>query len=235
MTAIRMAACCVLGLILVVGGADASTLAHEGEERRDLDLTASAQPSVTRPNATDTAIGAVSSPRPVVKADAVATSSATCDLCTGDSATLQILYLSRSQSADLDNSALAWAQCRDCGATALSVQVVVLRGWPTVTPNNRAMAVNAACENCRTTAAAFQLVVVAPRVRRLSPESVQGLQTWFDEQAAALRASNSAPPQRRRADDAPDPDGARALASLEGLVNNDLGSVTAVSDVTRTE
>ena len=55
------------------------------------------------------------------------------------------------------------------------------------------MAVTAACTGCRTAAAAFQVVVVADRARRLSRESLAGLKSWFDEQAAALRASVALP------------------------------------------
>ena len=40
---------------------------------------------------------------------------------------------------------------------------------------------------------AFQVVVVADRARRLSRESLAGLKSWFDEQAAALRASVALP------------------------------------------
>ena len=69
----------------------------------------------------------------------------------------------------------------------------MLPGWSAARPNNRAMAVTAACTGCRTASAAFQVVVVADRARRLSRESLAALRSWFDEQAAALRASVALP------------------------------------------
>ena len=69
----------------------------------------------------------------------------------------------------------------------------MLPGWSAARPNNRATAVTAACTGCRTASAAFQVVVVADRARRLSRESLAAVRSWFDEQAAALRASVALP------------------------------------------
>jgi hypothetical protein len=55
------------------------------------------------------------------------------------------------------------------------------------------MAVTASCNGCRTASAAFQVVVVADRARRLSRESLAALRSWVDEQVAALRASIALP------------------------------------------
>lgn len=186
----------VLGAVLLGGVADASTRAvHPDTDPRHLDLVASAHPSSARPDDQDAAFAEDTVRDRVVKADAVATTSVVCPGCTGESATLQVLYLSRADEAELDNAATAWTQdCRSCTATALSVQVVVLRGRPTARPDNRALAVTAGCDTCRTSAAAFQVVVVADRAGRLSDESLAELRAWFDEQAAALRASVAEPP-----------------------------------------
>lgn len=231
----------VLGALLLAGTAQASpgasSRARHDTDRRDLDLTASAHPSTAEPAVADEAFAAASVRLRDVKADNTATSSATCDGCTADSASLQILYAAHAGQAQLDNSATAWNQaCAGCSSTALAVQVVVLRGAPAATPNNRAFAVNAACETCRTTSAAFQLVVVAERARRLSDASIAELQAWFDQQLALLRT----PPATSTAEPAPrarrrDPvQGAEALGLLEELVNSDLGSATVSADVEQT-
>ena len=230
MIPLRLAVYGVLCLTLVSGSASATARRHDTSERKDLDLTASAQPSSALATTADTASDITWSSRREVKADTVATSTATCDGCTGDSTALQVLYLPRATQADLDNSAVAWAtQCLDCGATALSVQVVVLRGGSTLVPNNRAMAVNAACERCGSAAAAFQLVVVAPRVHRLPSESLAQLQSWFDQQAAALRAP--APTEGLDMTKRTEADGSVALDALETLVNTELDSETLTADV----
>lgn len=230
----------LLGAVLLAGTAQASpgesSRARHDTDPRNLDLTASSHPSTANPVVSDVAYAVASARERDVKADNTATSSATCDGCTADSASLQILYVARAGQAQLDNSATAWNQaCVGCATTALSVQVVVLRGVPTITPNNRAFAVNAACDTCRSTSAAYQLVVVADRARRLSDASVAELRSWFDEQAALLRAPVAVPPAepapspRRR-----DPGTAQALGFLETLVNADLGSATVSADVEHT-
>jgi hypothetical protein len=100
------------------------------------------------------------------------------------------VYAARARRARLDNVADAWAQgCTRCASTALSVQVVVLRGRPDAVPNNRAVALNAACDTCRASALAFQVVLVSDDATPLREAEMADLRRWFDEQAAALRAS----------------------------------------------
>jgi len=184
----------VAAVLLVASVESSSPGAHPDPEERNLDLLASAQPTAAQTVVSDAAFDEVKTRDRDVKADAAATTSANCDGCIGESTALQVVYASRASLARLDNSAVAWTQaCQGCTGAALSVQVVVLPGWSAAQPNNRAMAVSAACTGCRTTAAAFQVVVVADRARRLSNESLAGLKSWFDEQAAALRASVALP------------------------------------------
>ena len=173
-----------------------------------LDLAASAHPSSARPAVTDSAFAEGATRERDVDADASGTSSATCDGCAAESATLQVLYVARARAARLDNTAVAWTQaCTGCTATSLSVQVVVVRGGPALVPNNRALALNAGCESCRTTAAAFQVVVVADRARRLSAASLAELRAWFDDQAAQVRASVALPAPDPAASPVPEPTG----------------------------
>ncbi len=189
-----VAAYVVLGGVLLATVGPTSGAAHPERDRRALDTTSSAHPSSVRPSVRDDAFAEGATRDREVEADATGTSSATCDGCAAESTTLQVLYVSRARAARLDNAAVAWTQsCRECTATSLSVQVVVLRGRPTVVPNNRALALNAACAACRTASAAFQLVVVADGADRLSEQSLTELRTWFDDQAALLRASVVAP------------------------------------------
>ena len=189
------APCVVIAAVLLVAGVDYSAPgAHPDPDPHNLDLLASAQPTTDQPVVSDAAFDDLKTRDGDVKADAAATTSADCDGCVGESTALQIVYASRASNARLDNSAIAWTQaCQGCTGAALSVQVVVLPGWTAARPNNRAMAVTAACTDCRTASAAFQVVVVADRARRLSRESLAALRSWFDEQAAALRASVALP------------------------------------------
>jgi hypothetical protein len=185
----------VIAAVLLVAGVEYSAPgAYPDPDPRNLDLLASAQPTTAQMVVSDAAFDELKTRDWDIKADAAATTSASCDGCVGESTALQIVYASRANQARLDNSAIAWTQaCQGCTGAALSVQVVVLPGPSEARLNNRAMAVTAGCTGCRTASAAFQVVVVDARARRLSRESLAGLKSWFDEQAAALRASVALP------------------------------------------
>ncbi|WP_107774031.1 hypothetical protein [Nocardioides sediminis] len=204
------------GVLLAGGAGTTSGPARKSAPGRVLDLTASAHPSSARPAVSDRAFAEGATREREVDADASGTSSATCDGCAAESATLQVLYVQRAGTARLDNAAVAWTQaCTGCTATSLSVQVVVVRGGPALVPNNRALALNAGCTSCRTTAVAYQVVVAADRARRLSAESLAELRAWFDDQAAQVRASVAAPPPDPAAPPAPDPTSAPAPGPTE--------------------
>ncbi len=165
-----------------------------GQQQRDLDLVASSQPSDLHPDERDVVFAESVVGTADVRADLVATSSTTCHGCAGESAGLQVLYLTRAEEAQLDNVATAWTQnCWDCSATALAVQVVVLPGRPRSEPANRSLAVSDTCATCRTAAAAFQVVVTLDPVTRLPQQALEELRTWFAEQEAALRAAVTGP------------------------------------------
>lgn len=210
------APCVVIAAVLIVGGVEyASPGAYPDPDPRNLDLLASAQPTAAKMVDSDAAFDELKTRDWDIKADVAATTSAVCDGCVGESTALQIVYASRANQARLDNSAIAWTQaCQGCTSTALSVQVVVLPGRAEARANNRAMAVTAACTGCRTASAAFQVVVVGAGDRRLSRESLAGLKSWFDEQAAALRASVALPSPEPSP--SPDPTASPATEPTDG-------------------
>lgn len=197
MTARAAAAPLALAAVLLVAAAGGSSPAHPDPAPTTFDLLASAHPTAAEPAMSDAQFDAVRARGREVKADSAALTSTTCAGCVGESTALHVIHVPRAHRARLDNVATAWAQeCQECTSTALSVQVVVLRGHPTVVPNNRALSLTAACAGCRTSALAFQVVLVADRAAPLSDAAVAELQVWFDEQAAALRASVGAPPEQ---------------------------------------
>ncbi|HET8559769.1 MAG TPA: hypothetical protein VFL69_04565 [Marmoricola sp.] len=246
MIASRSAGVGVAVLLLLLLSSTASSTArpwHWLLRTQHVDLTASAQPTAADPDVVDRVFGVNASPFWRSKADATAMTSATCDKCTGEATTLQVLYVRQAGSTRVDNNAVAWSRCRSCAASALSVQVVVVRRGVAVEANNRALAVNAVCDECQTSAGAYQLVVVSPDAGRLSRGAMSDLRAWVARQrdllrSLAPRASTTGPPSGRRAAGTPPHSsaaaedragGARlpgALPTLEELVNSDLGSVT---------
>jgi hypothetical protein len=244
--------CVVIAAVLLVASIEYSS---PGADRvpfpRNLDLLASAQPSTAELVDSDAAFEAPTTSDGAIKADAAATTSASCDRCVGETTALQIVFAPNADQARLDNSAIAWTQdCQWCTATALAVQVVVLPGQSDAWPSNRAMAVTAACTGCRTASAAFQVVVVADPASSFSRESLIDLKSWFDEQAAALRATVALPSPEPSP--APDPTASptteppprrpyagrqakrvstEALAELEGIVTAGLDGKAIRADV----
>ena len=78
--------------------------------------------------------------------------------------------ISRQRGGDVvdqSNIARAYSSCTDCGATAITFQIVLVSGSPTkVIPRNEATAINERCTRCQTAAEARQFVRVVPeRVR----------------------------------------------------------------------
>ncbi len=218
------------GLLLAVGLAGGFSHRSSDESHHDrndgLDLTASALTGPDVPSAADDEYLVSRSEERRTQVDTTASASASCDDCTADSTALHIVYLDRATDATLDNVGVAWSQCSGCRSTALSVQVVVLRSARLLRANNRALAVNAACDGCVTAAAAFQLVVVGGRDRRLSSSERLELQQWVAQQAAALRGTALA--ARGFSRSAAPPAATGALDQLEALVSADLGGTTTL-------
>lgn len=195
-----------------------------GQRVDDIDLAASALSSPDGLNVRDDAYDEARSRRRAARVDTTSSAASTCDDCTAEGTALHIVYVDRPSEAVLDNVAAAWATCTGCRATTLSVQVVIVRQPQTVQANNRALAVNAACERCRTEAAAFQLVVIGDRKDRLSWSARQELKLWVEAQAADLRGEAGIA-ATADGDESP---AAAALDELEALVTGELGGGQAI-------
>ena len=65
-----------------------------------------------------------------------------------------------SDVVDNTNAAVAFASCESCKTVAISIQVVLVTGDPSVaTPTNLAIAINYECTLCETLASAYQWVL----------------------------------------------------------------------------
>ncbi len=144
------------------------------------DLVASAQPTAADPQTTDSQTTALILNRPS-KANTVATASATCDGCAGTAtAAAHVRFLPAAGSIRADNVATAWnANCENCSAQAVSIQVVTARTAASVTVTNRALAINATCTRCDSTAVAIQYVLfgagpIRPRPDTTTPDAETG-------------------------------------------------------------
>ena len=201
------------------------------DERRHLDLVASAQPSDQRRDDRDVVVDEVVVREGDLKADAVATSVTACHGCLGESAALQVIYVPGPAAARFDNFAIAWTQdCWDCRATALSVQVIVIGPGTRARPTNRALSVGDSCATCVTATAAFQVVAQVDAVGPLPDPVLAEITAWFDAQAAALQSAVVAPPAPRRAERA----ATRSLGDLRRVVVRALDGRTRSAQVSVT-
>jgi len=204
----------VVATLLIAGAAEA-TSQGPADERRYVDLVASAQPSDQRRDDRDVVVDEVVVREGDLKADAVATSVTACHGCRGESAVLQVIYVPGPAAARFDNVATAWTQdCWDCRATALSVQVIVIGPGTRARPTNRALSVGGSCATCVTATAAFQVVAQVDAVGPLPDAVLAEITAWFDAQAAALQSAVVAPPAPRRAERA----ATRSLGDLRRVV-----------------
>lgn len=198
--------------------------------RRDVDVTASANSGPAAEHPVDTAFRVTRVAYRRIKADATAQASALCEGCTADASALHIVFLDWGSGGVVNNVATAWSRCSGCRSSALSVQVVVVRGRPGIEAHNRALAVNADCRGCAAVSAAFQLVVAGDEWPQLSRADRRELRRWTMEQSAALR--RGAGPDGVAARSArPVASGAQRLSELTRLVNGALGTTTLRKNV----
>jgi Fe-S cluster biogenesis protein NfuA len=214
----------VLDLAVTTGTSATTATPHIGG--RNLDAASSAQPSPSNQTVTDYAARVRTSDRKNIKGDAVATASATCDGCSGQASTVQILYLSGTGVARVDNVAAAWSQCSSCSSRAVSVQLVLLNSPATIVANNRSLALNQACTGCRSAAAAYQLVI-----SNASWPLSSSLRTRLDQWAANQRAALDTGPgvssaDRLQANNQADD----SLPGLQSLVTSQTGGKVVSKD-----
>lgn len=209
-----------VALMMAAGSVAGS--APSWQQRRNVDVTASANSGPGANRVDDAALRVARVTYRRVKADATAHATSTCDGCTADARTLHVVYLDRVTAGTVDNVATAWSRCAGCRATALSVQVVVVRGWSSVRANNRALAVNGDCADCSTASAAFQVVVTSEERPRFSRPEMRQLRRWTVQQATALREGAALRGSTRRS---ARPGGVQ-VGELTRLVNRGLGTTT---------
>jgi hypothetical protein len=95
----------------------------------------------------------------------------------------------RARTVKVRNEAVAYASCRDCGATAVAFQVLLASRVTDLTVTNDAVAVNERCDSCATFAGAYQFVVAGGgdlRLTRAGAASLRKLQ-WQVNRIRAAR------------------------------------------------
>jgi hypothetical protein len=112
------------------------------------------------------------------------------------------------------NSAQAYSQCVECGATAIAFQIVLASNSNTVIPRNEAIAINNGCTSCVTVAEARQFVRVYDRPVRITGAGRDVLAD-VREQLDALAAQNLGPLELHAAVEAQE-------ARVKEVLDNDL-------------
>ena len=190
-----------------VAGAASSDAQHS-----NLDVTAVAVATSAHPEVTDESFDSGQLGGRWASSDVSAGANTNCDA--GLAATsLGIVYANGIGVTQLDNLAGSTTVGRaGCRSAALSVQVVVVRRPGSIIANNRAVAVDAECVECHSSALAYQFVAVVPKGGTLDRQAVAELRAWVDDQAAQLRAGagqrslkprRHPPPTSRRSSEAP--------------------------------
>ena len=216
----------VLAGVLATGALASAT--SDADSRHDsLDLSSIAISSSAQPQVQDVAFDTERLHGRTVDANTSSAANAECDGCSATATTLGVVYVDKGRAARLDNVATAWNSCTDCRTASVSVQVVIVRRAQQVTANNRALALNTVCQGCRASAAAYQVVMLDPKGKRLSGRDVQALRDWVAAQAEAMVAG---PAKQSMLRAAPNGSGA-ALAQLDQLeqrVGSALGGATTL-------
>lgn len=192
---------------------------------QDFDLVASANPGTPGSSDTDRTAMFERARGKRVQADAVASSSATCDGCRGTAVAVQVIYVNKAKKGTADNLANAWSSCSDCRSTSVSVQVVVVRPSTTLTVRNRAFAVNAACSGCTASAVAVQFVVVTSKhhaFSRKGRQQLEALASQLQDQLATQRKANSLAATKNSSQ----------LTGMEALVKKELNPVSMKPQLT---
>ena len=215
---------------VVAAGAESSV---DGNERRD-DLTTmtSAIPTEATPSVHESAQDEVRVTRDTRKAEASAIATSDCDGCDAQSTTFQIVEIRGRGTgpAAADNSAVAWSSCIGCSSSAVSVQVVLAQRVEQLTVNNRALALNVACEACVTTAVSMQFVIAADKRRDISSEA-EDLIAQIEAELAARLAQPAPSADSRAAAPSPEALADEAASSVEEILTEEIGSAAVQRSV----
>jgi hypothetical protein len=233
----------LVGLVAATSGAAS---ADSGRYGGNLEAASAAIPAQAGDVATDSSNQVQRPWGGSIRGSAVATSSATCDGCQATAVTMQVIYTRHVHAMTVDNVAAAWSSCTACSGSALSLQVVIARKAGLVRANNRSLALNVACVQCSTAAAAVQIVVIAPSMRELSQQALNDIAALRDELAAEL-ATQLAPVAQAPAvqatprgqalakPSAVTPNAQQALTTatteLQSVITKDLGASSATHDL----
>jgi hypothetical protein len=234
--AIALAATCSTSVV-IVGAASASDWPPR---RAHLEATALAIPGQPGAVIQEQTIRDDETRAGNLKIDGVATSSLTCDGCSAQSVTQQVIYSRGARSLTADNVATAWATtCTGCSGWALSLQVVVARTGDAVAANNRSFSANVTCVQCSTSSLAVQIVIVSPTARRLSRAAHAQLDQLRQQLISQLTTT---PPPPAAASRAATPNAAPAPAAgtgnltatavkIQSVLSTDLHATSARHDV----
>ena len=215
----------ILVIASLVTGATSTVGMLTFRQGQDFDLVASANPGTPGSSDTDRTAMFERARGKRVQADAVASSSATCDGCRGTAVAVQVVYVNKAKKGTADNLANAWSSCSDCSSTSVSVQVVVVRPGATLTVRNRAFAVNAACSGCTASAVAVQFVVVTSKHHAFSRhgrQQLEALASQLQDQLATQRKANTLAATKNSSQ----------LSGIEALVKQELKPVSMKPQLT---
>lgn len=195
---------------------------------RSLDVTSVAIPTLREPVSRDEGFAEGRLSRDA-STEVTSTATSNCAGCSAASSSVGIVYVSAPGTVRADNVATAWSSCVQCSAGSVAVQVVVLRSpGDLIAANNRSFAANVTCDQCRTSAAAYQLVVVSREGRMFDKQAIEDLRAWARAEAGAMsndQADLSSQGPRRAATV---PNGQSQLDQLEARARAALGDVTTV-------
>jgi hypothetical protein len=215
---------------LVVPGALFAQSPHEGvmppgqaRHSDSLDTASSAIPSTANPAVTDIAQSTARSRVAGAKAVSSSVATSNCDGCAGQSTVFQVVYFNGTGAANADNTAAAWSSCADCVSSAVSVQLVVARRAQPLTVNNRAVALNTNCTQCKTTSAAIQFVIAGGSHRDLSAQATNMIAEIQKQLADRLTSSARSGGQRLRGPEAK-AQVEDAAGRLAAIILSDIGS-----------
>lgn len=193
---VRVAVVCA-GLTAASVAVAGSTSA-DSPPRHDFMAAALAIPSTPGTNADDAVTRFGSAHGHDAEVKGVATTSLTCDGCSGHAVNLQVVYAHKPFALTADNVATAWAaNCTGCRGWALSLQIVVARSPRALIAANRAVAFTVGCQHCDLKAAAVQIAVIAPSERQLTWRQIDSVQALCNQLVAALNSDAGAAPMIR--------------------------------------